>query len=194
MEIQERANKYASEKTNEVMIQAIAQAYRDGYQDGYKDCEKEIPIEVQKDKTEFVDLGLPSGTLWAADYEKEDGQIKYLPYEKASTLSIPTEEQWKELLETCHWEFKTARNDRDKYFVCVGLNGNHIKFYYNGIVKDGENPENFQYVRFWVNDRFDGKNVVYMNGYLDKQFEWKYEAEQKKVYVGYGIPVRLVRK
>ena len=33
MEIQERANKYASEKTNEVMIQAIAQAYRDGYQD-----------------------------------------------------------------------------------------------------------------------------------------------------------------
>ena len=33
-----------------------------------------------------------------------------------------------------------------------------------------------------------------MDGYLDKQFEWKYKAEQKKVYVGYGIPVRLVRK
>ncbi|MDD6016999.1 MAG: hypothetical protein PUC18_12130, partial [Prevotellaceae bacterium] len=87
MEIQERANKYASEKTNEVMIQAIAQAYRDGYQDGYKDCEREIPLEVQKDKTEFVDLGLPSGTLWAADYEKKDGKWMYLPYEKASTLT-----------------------------------------------------------------------------------------------------------
>ena len=194
MEIQERANKYASEKTNEVMIQAIAQAYRDGYQDGYKDCEREIPLEVQKDKTEFVDLGLPSGTLWAADYEKKDGKWMYLPYEKASTLSIPTEEQWKELLEACRWEFKTARNGWEKYFVCVGLNGNHIKFYYNGIVKDGENPENIQYVRFWVNDSYDDKNVVYMDGYLDKQFEWKCKAEQKKVYVGYGIPVRLVRK
>ena len=35
----ERADQYASEKTNELMAKAIAQAYADGYRDGYEDCE-----------------------------------------------------------------------------------------------------------------------------------------------------------
>lgn len=193
-EVRQIAAEYAVAQTNEVMSLAIAKAYADGYRDGYRDRDEEVSIDIRDNKTEYVDLGLPSGTLWAADYERKDGKWMYLPYEKASKLSIPTEEQWKELLEACHWEFKTARNGWEKYFVCVGLNGNHIKFYYNGIVKDGENPENCQYVRFWMNNKCDDKNVVYMNGYLDENFDWKYEAEQKKVYVGYGIPVRLVRK
>ena len=105
MEIQERANKYASEKTNEVMIQAIAQAYRDGYQDGYKDCEKEIPLEVQKDKTEFVDLGLPSGKKWSFAYlkDKKDfyGNSKKLTYEQASKYNIPTKDDYLELVKFC---------------------------------------------------------------------------------------------
>lgn len=192
MEIQERANKYASEKTNEVMIQAIAQAYRDGYQDGYKDCEKEIPIEVQKDKTEFVDLGLPSGTLWAADYEKKDGKWMYLPYEKASTLSIPTEEQWKELLETCRWEYKYDDNDDLKLFVCVGPNGNYIKFYYTGIVRDGECAIYCNKSRFWIQDTSDESDKKASG--IRRTGSGIIVKEVVEIFGGYKIPVRLVQK
>ena len=51
------------------MDKAIAQAYADGYRNGYKDREEEIPVDLRDNKTEYVDLGLPSGTLWSTDYE-----------------------------------------------------------------------------------------------------------------------------
>ena len=191
MEIQERANKYASEKTNEVMIQAIAQAYRDGYQDGYKDCEKEIPIEFQKDKTEFVDLGLPSGTLWAADYEKKDDQIMYLPYDKASTLSIPTEEQWQELLEMCKWESHYAEHRCD----CIGPNGNFISFNECGFLTTNVKRESHN-IYFWIIDKDDNidKKAIFMHysNYSSRGIQ-----DIKKIcqqFSGYGLSVRLVRK
>lgn len=189
MEIQERANKYASKKTDEVMIQAIAQAYRDGYQDGYKDCEKEIPIEVQKDKTEFVDLGLPSGTLWAADYEKEDGQIKYLPYDKASTLSLPTEEQWNELLEMCKWEPHYSDHRCD----CIGPNGNFISFTpYGYLTSIKILPD---YIYFWIIDNDDNteKKSIWMYFYRNDFLTPKEIMQITRTYSGYSLPVRLVR-
>ena len=64
-ELIEVANNYAENKTNEVLTSAIAQAYADGYKDGYRDREEEIPVDIRFKKTEYVDLGLPSGTLWA---------------------------------------------------------------------------------------------------------------------------------
>ncbi len=191
MEIQEKANKYASEKTNEVMIQAIAQAYRDGYQDGYKDCEKEIPLEVQKDKTEFVDLGLPSGTLWAADYEKEDDQIKYLPYDKASTLRIPTEEQWKELLEMCKWEphYGTHRCD------CIGPNGNFISFNATGFLTSNVKKASNE-IYFWIIDKDDNidKKAIYMYYSYSSYGGGNETRKICKEFSGYNLPVRLVRK
>ena len=36
-ELLDRADKYASGKSNAVIDKAIAQAYADGYRDGYKD-------------------------------------------------------------------------------------------------------------------------------------------------------------
>lgn len=192
MEIQERANKYASEKTSEVMIQAIAQAYKDGYQDGYKDCEMEIPLEVQKDKTEFVDLGLPSGTLWAADYERENGIIKYLPYDKASKLNIPTEEQWKELSEACRWEYKFDNNDDQKHFVCVGPNGNCIHFYYTRIVRDGECAINCNKSRFWIHDTSDESDKKASG--IRRTGGGIIVKEVVEIFGGYKIPVRLVQK
>ena len=44
IELATKAENYAAEKTNEVMVRAIAQAYADGYRDGYKDREEEIPV------------------------------------------------------------------------------------------------------------------------------------------------------
>ncbi len=191
MEIRDKANSYASAKTNEVMIQAIAQAYMDGYQDGYKDYKEQIPLDFLSDKIEYVDLGLPSGTLWAADYEKEDGKIVYLPYDKASILQIPTEEQWKELLEMCQWEYKYI-SDHDRSFVCIGPNGNVIHFNSEGFLKE-EKGRVYDGERcfWWVKDENGNtgveKNAVKMY-FLSRQYK-----EMEKTFSGYKLPVRLVR-
>lgn len=188
MEIQDRANKYASGKTNEIMIQAIAQAYMDGYQNGYKDCEKEIPAEFQKYMTEFVDLGLPSGTLWAADYERINGNesIVYLPYDKASSLNIPTKEQWEELFDICRWDFKYV-SEKTTYFICNGPNGNCIKFSCYGSIQNEKNLTNYTNALFWIRDESENleKNAVCM--YNQRQYV-------VKMYKGYRLPVRLVRQ
>ena len=69
-ELKELSANYATEKTNEMMSQIVAQAFADGYRMGYKDREDEIPVDLRDGKTQFVDLGLPSGTLWSFDFEK----------------------------------------------------------------------------------------------------------------------------
>lgn len=79
VEISEKAGKYAEGKVNEVLNEVVAQAYMDGFRDGYKTRE-EIPVNLHDNTTEYVDLGLPSGTLWAADYEKEGEDIIYRNY------------------------------------------------------------------------------------------------------------------
>ena len=52
---------------------------------------------------EYIDLGLPSGTLWAETneygyYEFDEGVEKY-------GNSLPTREQWEELQAQCQWEW-----------------------------------------------------------------------------------------
>lgn len=189
-ELTVKAEEYATKKTNEVISNAIAQAYADGYREGYKDCEKKNPIDLRGNKTEFVDLGLPSGTMWAADYEREGEEIMYLPYDKASKLSIPTEEQWKELVEYCKWKYKPNSLFAKRYFVCIGPNGNYIHFYYAGIVQDGERPEDFNYARLWIKDQSmeNLKDVAYIE--LNNNSPYKFEL--KKTFMGYRCPVMQV--
>ena len=76
MELREKAENYAVGKANAAMDKAIAQAYADGYRDGYKDREDEIPVDLRDNKMEFVDLGLPSGTLWAKEFETTEIELK----------------------------------------------------------------------------------------------------------------------
>ena len=80
------------------------------------------------DETEYVDLGLPSGILWSKDYEREEGDIKYLPHGKASQYCIPTEAQWEELDHSCRWEFKYDARHELTVAKCVGPNGNFLEF------------------------------------------------------------------
>ncbi len=122
----EKALQYAQGKLNEALTNAIATAYADGYKAGYADGEKNKPAEVSpaiETKTNFVDLGLPSGTLWADDYEVDsEGNIVELPYIKAQEFNLPTDEQWDELKEQCLWRHK------DGFYTCLGRNGNEICF------------------------------------------------------------------
>ena len=52
---------------------------------------------------EYVDLGLPSGTMWAKESLKDDGVNCLLTFDEANMLCIPSAEQWEELLTYCKW-------------------------------------------------------------------------------------------
>ena len=66
IELLDKADKYAAGKINEALDKVIAQAYADGYRDGYKECQDHVSVNLRISNTEYVDLGLPSGTMWAS--------------------------------------------------------------------------------------------------------------------------------
>ena len=66
----------------------------------------------------FVDLGLPSGTLWAdCDVEKS----------AMEGCSLPTYEQAQELVECCDFLTGTSTDGR-KYYIARGPSGQSIRF------------------------------------------------------------------
>lgn len=190
-ELTEIATKYAMEKTNQVIVNTIAKAYTDGYRDGYKDREEENPIDLHSDDTEFVDLGLPSGTLWSVDYIKKDEDVIYLPYHETENLQLPSEDLWKELLETCRWHADHSSSGHTLYGVtCIGPNGSSVYFSTSGYKRDNISC-NGGSVRFWISDS-DGdleKNSVYIG--LGKGLTA--QKETRKMFSGYKLPIRLVR-
>ena len=182
-----KAQNYAAEKTNEILSNAVAQAYEDGYRDGYKDREEEIPVDLRGNQTEYIDLGLPSGTLWAKDYEMENGRITHLPYCETTELNLPTEEQWKELFETCEWR-NTFINGNANGIQFIGLNGNCIKFsyerFYEGYTKNyGRDYGTY----FWLKDADDAREKKAGLICKDNTFN------TARMYMGYRLPIRLVR-
>ena len=182
LELNEKSEKYAAGKATAVIEKAIAQAYADGYRDGYKDREEEIPVNLRDNKIEYVDLGLPSGTLWSADYESGGGEF-YFPYDKAAKYEIPSNEQCLELYNNCQFTFNDGK------IICIGLNGNYISFDligYKKVNKESSLSETSLYY-FWI-DEIDSNNVAAM---------WTYNGvchDTRHVFKGYKLPIRLVRK
>ena len=189
MELTEKATTYAEGKVNEVLTAAIAQAYTDGYRDGYKDCEDKMPMELREDELEYVDLGLPSGTLWANHYKKgTDGYSDYLPYHKAALLNIPTKEQWEELLQIC------KIISRGRYgFVCIGPNGNSISIKKCGYKEDDVtiNPSPY-FARFWIKDNKDSSKIVSVKMFYNSKKGCE-EYVIVDTFSGYKLPIQLIR-
>ena len=180
--LREKANDYAKENALEVLRGALAKVYVDGYKEGCIEC---------VDRTEYIDLGLPSGTLWATDYEKIYGEIIYLRYTEAFLLDIPTIDQWRELKKLCHWEFKGNREESKRHLVCTGPNGNSICFYQNEFQEE-DNIESFVPLYFWINDRMSSKTAVFMDC-KDDRLNWKFNFKQVKPNKGDKFPLRFVR-
>ena len=197
-ELREKANNYAEENVINVLKEAFAKVYADGYRDGYKDREKEIPVDLRKEQTMFVDLGLPSGTLWSADYEKSEDDILFVPYIRAQEFDIPTEEQWNELVEHCRWQGNYSSTSITSYGVtCIGPNGNSIVFRSKGYIKDEEQVGNIHYgggkVFFWIHDEEENdtheKKVIRIN----KGSNREPSKELIQLFSGYKCPIRLVK-
>lgn len=194
--IQEMAASYAAEKTNGAITDAIAQAYQDGYHRGYDDRENERTANLGDTAAEYVDLGLPSGTLWAADYVKsDDGSRAYIPYGQAEQLNIPTKEQWLELKESCKSEV-VQDGDRVSKLIFKGPNGNILSFETTGYIRvSGISFPNE--VCCWIKSEYEegslNREAVDIYGYLYDSYKLLRYTCLSQMFVGYGLPVRLVK-
>lgn len=128
MNILEQAKKYAEGKVQEALTAIVEKAFADGYDAGYKEAMAVLKAkpDVEENDIKYVDLGLPSGTLWAYDCLKdEDGKTIMLDYDEAAPLGIPTEEQFNELKYSC--KISIYQNVNNEIFYCVrGRNGSMI--------------------------------------------------------------------
>lgn len=181
----DKAKEYAEGKVTEALNLVIADAYMAGYNAGYQDGVNNVAKEVVSEETEYVDLGLPSGTLWASDYVKDGDDVLFLPYTEAEKYNIPTEEQVDELEKFC--EISIENDDSNRTYIILGPNGNTIMFKGVGYMRRQE-LQGTSDAYFWqVYKSDDPKEIKVPDLYNDKDI---YKAT---LFGGYGIPVRTVK-
>lgn len=189
--IKELADAYANGKAEATLNAAIAEAYTEGFRAGYKAREKEQACRMTGGKAGFIDLGLPSGTLWASDFvEDEDKNRLYLPFLEASGLALPTEEQWNELRAECRWRYDRERVDHggtyhyEEWYECRGPNGKHVNFRFTrGETDENTLRRNREKAVFWLKS---GK-VAICYGENDRL------RSILKCFSGYRQAIRLVK-
>ena len=188
--LNERAANYAAEKTNELLANAIAQAYANGYRDGIKSSSFVVTAGVK-----FVDLGLPSGTMWADKFLMENDGVSYLPYKDADLKNIPTEEQWDELWNSCQWKYDLDDSRELLKAYCVGPNGNVLEFETTGYIEAASISHSYM-VKFWIKDcrDVDIKHSATISFGGTYNYRRGLENATSDLFSGYRLPVMLVRK
>ena len=184
MDILEKAKSYAEEKAIKGINALVEQAYIDGYNDGMKHHENEM-LDRIKDGVEYVDLGLPSGTLWSSKFVMSDNDLmRKMAYLEASKINIPTLEQYEELLSNCEFRYKYQRID--SYVRIIGVTGNSIIIKLVIIDNLNESPN----IHFWL------KNEVDSNRKLAACIEFHNNSDPvlstKDLFMGLKLPVMLV--
>ncbi len=187
-----KAENYAAANSNDIITKAIAKAYAEGYRDGYKDREEEIVVNLNYSDTEFVDLGLPSGTCWSVDYERENKKVLYASYEQVAQLSLPSTEQVQELFDSCIWELY----DRT-WFICIGPNKNSISFKFSAhkIPKPVDSiKDSYWHANFWIKKPDEPIEKQSASLFLDHdQLKRRLIIKELKHFIhAYMLPVRLV--
>lgn len=192
--VQEMAIKYAEGKGLSAIDKLVADAYAAGYQEGYKAREAEIPIDLRVHNTKYIDLNLPSGTLWSDSYETDlNGSTIYLTYDEAAKLNIPTFEQFEEFYNKC--EFEPVR----KYYYpqspnCWVLGPNGVKLFLErkgcqkAVEVVGSQEADFL---IWFRNCEQG-NCMEIE--YDSHFPPKWKFTPIKLFTGYRLPVRLVKQ
>ena len=137
------------------------------------------PSPTPAPESDVVDLGLPSGTLWAKGFEKDDDNSMYFPYIQTKRYNIPTKKQWEELVTDCKWGVFNG------VVRCTGKNGAWIDFGKTGGLSPSYNDGHKSYL--WLSgDSIDAQN----------ELACIYDADRKvieKAFMGYKYPIRQVK-
>ena len=193
----DKAKEYAEGKVIEALSQVVTDAYMSGYDAGYQDGIDKVAKDSSLEETEFVDLGLPSGTLWASDYVKKDDNDMtiYVTQENGADYEIPTYEQFKELMDECKWEQKSEKNWTESGFyywhdwaICLGPNGNKITFEKTGLYEATDSLTRTSEIFFWLNNK-----EYFHNNCASITFN-SLNIGSEKMFSGYKLPIRLVKR
>ena len=186
---EELAAQFTEQKAKE-FTEIIKEAYLKGYVQGRLDAF--APINI--DGVEYVDLGLPSGTLWSKtsyNYLNYGYKQKLLSYREALNLPIPSLEQWQEVLDYCHF---------NNCYI-IGPSGGRIGYDWapsgyliHNLGEECEQNGNM----FWLKGEVDNKNTAPTMIYDIKRKDeielnfWVYKGTSRH-FTGYKLPVFLVK-
>ena len=130
----------------------------------------------------YVDLGLPSGTLWKNS--NEGGDNAHYAYDEAKRYfgnKLPTKTQWEELKEKCNWSLI------DGGYKVTGPNGNYIILTAAGHhFCDGKVCDMHKFGGYW-SSTLNGSGLAW---YL--YFKWGAVDMKSNIHC-YGLSVRLVQ-
>ena len=128
----------------------------------------------------FVDLGLPSGTLWKSC--NEEGLVNFNTAKKKYKKNLPSVKQWKELKKYCVWKWS------DTGYTITGPNGTSIFLPAEGYRNYSGNIGKVGTVgNYWSSRAKDSEEA------------WRFGFELDKFSIApnsrdYGRSVRLVQK
>lgn len=127
----------------------------------------------------YVDLGLPSGTLW-----KDQNEVGFYTYDQAVPMfgsSLPTKEQLEELIDACRWTWN------GKGYKVEGPNGGSIVLPVTGFTLCDGSVHNV------VLDGVYLSSTPYREGgaWFLHSDEWRLKVDW--TFRCYGLSVRLVR-
>ena len=135
----------------------------------------------------FVDLGLPSGKLWATENVKdENGNEAYYTFDDTVNTfgeNLPSKEDWKELFENSAYRW----NKKKMGYDVTGPNGNSIFLPAAGSRYGVGVDEVGGYGYYWSSPTDDERYAYYVH------FGSDYLCPQGSYYRYYGFSVRLVR-
>ncbi len=144
--------------------------------------QKEEQEKVQLKALGYIDLGLPSGTLW-----KGSNEIGYYTYEEAERdfrNQLPTEMQFRELKEKCQWLWS------DTGYRVIGPNGNYIVFPVSGMRFQDGYIDLMRGGRYWsLTQSEDNPNYSWFLGFYPSD-----KVEINTTFHEYGLSVRLIYK
>lgn len=147
--------------------------------------EKEKGETIREVPDGYVDLGLPSGTLWAKTWTKLSEDIS--PYDACQTYidKLPSKEQFEELIKHCQWKWQNGG-----YLVTGNNNGASIflpVYHYKTSWRTG-NTYQAEYTKYWSSTRDTGQDILY---YLDldkDNYKIEYTGISNTYRRGYGFP------
>lgn len=186
---EELATQYAGQKAEDLAT-LVQEAYLKGYEQGCLDTSNTVTI----DDVAYVDMGLPSGTLWSKtplEYSNYGYKQRLLSYSEAIQLPIPSTEQWTEILDYCQF-FN---------FNIIGPSGERISYGWapsGYLIRNlGEGCDEMRNM-FWLKGEVDSNNkaptMIYDVKRID-DIEWRFRNYKgsSRHFIGYRLPVFLVR-
>ncbi len=194
MNKEEFANLFVENNIESIKV-LLKQAYISGYEQGNLDS----VLIYNIDDVQYVDLGLPSGTLWAEPLKMKYYNYCYrmFSYKDAKHLNIPTEDQYKELMENCQILFE---GNGGNAVTIVGKNGMKLKVYTENYMCFPDNPTKYSIgVSYKGENTPKGQNFLWLKSDIENDHavvaavEYNHELYSCKHFTGFKLPVFLVK-